>query len=97
MNDFIKAFERWLHTPCILGVAAGLLSMLFTYIMDYPFSPYEGCATRLVIPGLISFLGTYFLVEATRTMEKLQKQRFLIKFVVIFLACMLVAYIIFNM
>jgi hypothetical protein len=44
-----------------------------------------------MIPGLVSFLGTYFLVETTRTMEKSQKQRFLIKFAVIVLACTLVA------
>jgi preprotein translocase subunit SecG len=42
-----------------------------------------------MIPGLGSFLGTYFLAEKTKTMEKSQKQNFLIKFAV-FLACVFV-------
>jgi multisubunit Na+/H+ antiporter MnhE subunit len=47
--------------------------------------------TDLVVPGLVGFLVAYFLTEKTKTMENSQKPRFLIKFIVIFFACMLVA------
>jgi hypothetical protein len=80
METSTKTFKQWLHTPCILGAASGLSSMLLTYIMNYPLFPHESCISHLIVPGLVSFLVVYLLANATKTMGKSQKQRFLIKF-----------------
>jgi type III secretory pathway component EscS len=45
----------------------------------------------LVVSGLVGFLVIYLLSEKTKTTEKSKKQRFSVKFVVIYLAYMLVA------